>query len=265
MDKLQEIMNSKRREVAPRIRPIRESELVRLAQNAHTRPSFYDRLKNPARLSVISEIKRRSPSAGDIAAQASAVEQARNYYNAGTDAISVLTDEPYFGGHIRDLWEVNDLLSGRPDTPPTLRKDFFFHPIQVVEAAEAGASAILIIIAALSDDEIRALYDAANLAKLDSLFEVHDLDELERALAFSPRIVGVNNRNLKTFQIDLATSEELIPQIPANMVRVCESGIRTVEDAERALNAGADTLLVGESLMRAENTEQFLRSLQLQR
>lgn len=258
-------MNWKRQEVAPRTRPVRENELLRLARETASRPSFFQALKNPEHLTIISEIKRRSPSAGDIAASASATEQARSYYNAGTNAISVLTDEKFFGGDIRDLWEVNDLLSGRPDTPPTLRKDFFFHPVQVVEAAEAGASAILIIVAALPDEEIRQLFDAANLAGLDSLFEVHNQEELDRALVFSPKIVGVNNRNLKTFQIDLAVSEALIPQIPADKLRICESGIKTVEDAERALQAGADTLLVGESLMRAPDVEQFLRSLQLPR
>lgn len=258
-------MNWKRQEIDSRIRPVRESELAKLAEESRRRPSFFRALKNPEHLTVISEIKRRSPSAGDIAAAASAAEQARCYYNAGTNAISVLTDEKYFGGNIRDLWEVNDLLAGRPDTPPTLRKDFFVHPIQVVEAAEAGASAILIIVAALTDEEIKVLFDAANLAGLDSLFEVHNQEELDRALKFSPKIVGVNNRNLKTFQIDLAVSEVLIPQIPANLVRICESGIKSIEDAERALQAGADALLVGESLMRAPDVELFLRSLQLPR
>lgn len=256
-------MNWKRQEVANRVRPIRENELVRLAQETAARASFYEALKNPEHLTVISEIKRRSPSAGDIAAAASATEQARSYYNAGTNAISVLTDEKFFGGHIRDLWEVNDLLSGRPDTPPTLRKDFFVHPVQIVEAAEAGASAILIIVAALNDAEIRELYEAASLAGMDSLFEVHNQQELDRALAFDPQIVGVNNRNLKTFHIDLAVSESLIPQIPTDKLRICESGIKTVDDAQRALEAGADTLLVGESLMRAANVEEFLRSLQI--
>lgn len=265
MDKLQEIMQWKRAEVAPRVRPVRSSELTALARLSRERPSFFHALKRKDRLTVISEIKRRSPSAGDIAASASAPEQARNYYNAGTDAVSVLTDQKFFGGTIQDLWEVNDLLRGRPDTPPTIRKDFFFHPIQVVEAAEAGASAILIIVAALPDDEIASLQETANEAGLDSLFEVHNAGELERAMAFQPTIIGVNNRNLRTFKIDLATSEELIPQIPPKCLRICESGITSPDDAARALSCGADALLVGEALMRAENTEEFLHSLQLPR
>ncbi|KAF0095133.1 MAG: indole-3-glycerol phosphate synthase [Puniceicoccaceae bacterium 5H] len=261
MDKLDEIMAWKRQEVAQRSRPVTDSELERLARLQRSGQRFRDALRRDSGLALISEIKRRSPSAGAIKEAADAVEQARQYYNAGTDAISVLTDEKFFQGHIRDLWEVNDLLANRPDTPPTLRKDFFVDPIQIVEAAEAGAGAILIIVRALSDDEMRRLYDAATLAGLDSLFEVHSAPELERALQMKPKIVGVNNRDLGRFVTDLAYSEELIPQIPSDIVRISESGIWNQEDAERARETGADAVLIGEALMRCDDVEAFIEMI----
>jgi indole-3-glycerol phosphate synthase len=256
MDKLDEIMAHKRREIDRRARPVPDRELARLA--ALGRPSFAAALRRPHGLAVIAEIKRRSPSAGAIAAGINAADQARGYYNAGADAISVLTDETYFAGSIRDLWDVNDLLANRSDTPPTLRKDFFVHPVQIVEAAEAGASAILLIVRALTDDAIRRLRDAAQLAGLDSLFEVHDLAELDRALRLEASLIGVNNRDLGRFTTDLALSEALIPQIPPACVAVSESGIRTSADAARMRAAGAHAILVGETLMRLDDPEPFI-------
>jgi indole-3-glycerol phosphate synthase len=261
MDKLSEIMAAKRRELRDRLRPVREAELSRLGARPRRGPSFLDALTRPEGLAVISEIKRRSPSAGAIAETVDAVEQARKYYNAGADAISVLTDEAYFGGSIRDLWEVNDLLGPRDDGPPTLRKDFFIHPLQVLEAAEAGARAILIIVRALSDDEIKALHEAAGLAALDALFEIHSQPELERAVRHGAKIIGVNNRDLARFVTDLGLSEQLIPEMPADCVAVSESGIATPEDAARVFEAGADAVLVGEALMRMEKPEQFIEAV----
>ncbi|HNX05634.1 MAG TPA: indole-3-glycerol phosphate synthase TrpC, partial [Opitutales bacterium] len=186
-DKLTEIMEHKRREVAQRERRVSHAELSRLGDIRRNGPSFRDALANPAHLSVIAEIKRRSPSAGAIKELPDASEQARLYYNAGADAMSVLTDEKFFGGTIRDLWAVTDLLGSRDDARPVIRKDFFVHPVQVVEAAEAGARAILIIVRALSDDEALRLRDAAGEAGLDSLFEIHSEPELERALNLDAR------------------------------------------------------------------------------
>lgn len=260
MDKLTEIMAWKRQEVEARIRPIKGAELERW-RNAAGRPSFAQALQRETGLSVISEIKRKSPSAGAIAEGIDAVEQARKYYNSGTDAISVLTDEKFFGGSIKDLWDVNDLLANRDDTPATLRKDFFVHPIQVLEAAEAGAAAILIIVRALKDDEIKTLYETASQAGLDALFEIHDMRDLDRAIAANARIVGVNNRDLSRFVTDLSISEELIPEFPSDVIAVSESGIWTLEDAERVYSAGADAVLIGEALMRMDDPEHFIRSL----
>lgn len=261
MDKLAEIMAAKRREVEKRARPVRDNELSRFAEEERPGLPLRLALRRESGLAVIAEVKRRSPSAGVIASTVDAAEQARKYYNAGADAISVLTDEAYFGGSIRDLWEVNDLLARRDNAPPTLRKDFFVHPIQVLEAAEAGARAILIIVRALSDDDIRRLYDAANLAGLDALFEIHALPELDRALEHGAHIIGVNNRDLATFTTDLKFSEQIIPKIPESCVSISESGIATLEDAARARDCGADAVLIGETLMRMDDPEPFIKTL----
>lgn len=257
-DKLTEIMASKRREIADRIRPVRDRELDRLAAMTRSGPTFHQALRRATGLAVIAEIKRKSPSAGIIADMPDATEQARKYANACVDAISVLTDQPYFGGSLQDLWEVSDFLTVHQRHIPCLRKDFMVHPIQVVEAAEAGARAILIIVRALTDDEIKQLHSAARHAGLDALFEVHTAGELEKALRHQPEIIGVNNRDLARFRTDLAISEQLIPQIPSSITAVSESGIHTIEDAERARACGAKAILVGESLMRTSDPEQLV-------
>ena len=262
MDKLAEIMAAKEQEIAPIVRPVREAELSRLADSGTQTFRLQKALGNPDHLNVIAEIKRRSPSAGEIATAANAVDQAIRYYNAGADALSILTDQPYFGGEMKDLWEVTDLLRDHQRATPCLRKDFMLHPVQVVEAAEAGASAILIIVRALEDDAINRLYDAANLAGLDSLFEIHTEAELERAPRFDPKIVGVNNRDLKKFTTDLSISEALIPQFPDSVIAVSESGIWSGEDAARVRQIGAQAILVGEALMRSEDTDALMAEFQ---
>lgn len=260
MDKLTEIMAWKRREIENRLRPVKEHELQRWA-DVRGRPSFAKALKRTSGLSVIAEVKRRSPSAGEIASDILATEQARKYYNAGADALSILTDEKFFGGTIQDLWDVTDLLANRPDTPPALRKDFFVHPIQILEAAEAGASAILIIVRALTDEEIKILYQSATMAGLDALFEIHSMPELERALNADAKIIGVNNRDLARFVTDLSFSESMIPEFPEDVIAISESGIWTEEDAARVYEAGADAVLIGEALMRMDDPEPFIHNL----
>lgn len=261
MDKLAEIMAAKRHALRNQTRPVRDQELERFGRMQTQGGSFLKALARKDRLSVIAEIKRKSPSAGEIAsAQLSAVEQAREYINAEADCLSILTDTEYFGGTLQDLWDVVEFLEVHRRKTPCLRKDFMVHPIQVAEAAEAGARAILIIVRALEDDEIKALRDAAGIAGLDALYEIHEESELERALLFDPKIVGVNNRDLKRFKTDLAVSELLIPQIPDGIVKVSESGIFDLEDAERASACGADAILVGEALMRSEDPERLIEA-----
>jgi indole-3-glycerol phosphate synthase len=261
MDKLSEIMAAKRHALRNHIRPVRDQELERLGRMQTQGGSFLDALARQDRLSVIAEIKRKSPSAGEIAAATlDAVDQAREYINAEADCLSILTDTDYFGGRLQDLWDVVEFLECHGRKTPCLRKDFMVHPIQVAEAAEAGARAILIIVRALKDDEIKALRDAAAAAGLDALYEIHEERELEKALRFDPKIIGVNNRDLKRFQTDLAVSEFLIPQIPDGIIKVSESGIFNLADAARASACGADAILVGEALMRAENPEALIEA-----
>jgi len=159
------------------------------------------------------------------------------------------------------LWEVTDFIKEHQRPIPCLRKDFMVHPMQVLEACEAGARAILIIVRALEDAEIHSLQDAANLAGLDSIFEIHEEEELERAMAFDPEIIGVNNRDLTRFVTDLDISCNLIPKIPEGIITISESGIHSVEDAAKVKDAGAQAVLVGEALMRSDDPEGFIEEL----
>jgi indole-3-glycerol phosphate synthase len=236
------------------------NDLEKLGQRMKNGISFRDSLAEDE-LSIIAEIKRKSPSAGDIAEGISAVEQARSYLNADADALSILTDQKYFGGQLEDLWEVNDFLRSHQRGMPTLRKDFMVHPIQVLEALEAGARAILLIVRALSDDELKILREAADVSGLDCLYEIHEEEELEKALKHDPKILGVNNRDLKRFVTDLQISEELIPQIPDHIIKVSESGIIEPEDAWQVQDFGADAVLCGEALMRAEDVEGLIHEM----
>ena len=259
MDKLTAIMAHKRHEIRGKLRQVSERELSDLADPG--RPSFLRAIAGPKTLSVIAEIKRKSPSAGSIAPKASAVDQATLYARAGADAVSVLTDEKYFSGTLDDLVGVTKRIGRSPGGIPCLRKDFFLHPIQVVQAARAGASAILIIVRMLEEKEIRALYRAANLAGLDAIFEIHTEEDLERAILANAKIVGVNNRNLATFTTDLAVSENLIPKIPPSLISIAESGISTLQDVRRVKAVGAHATLIGQALMQHENPESFIEQI----
>ncbi len=258
-DKLTEIMAWKRLEIAPFVRDVPAAELARLDASLPRPPSFAAALRRAdGKLAVISEIKRRSPSAGDIKAGASAVAQAVRYQSAGADALSVLTDEKFFGGTLDDLHDVTAHFRTTPPARPCIRKDFFVHPIQVLQARAAGASAILIIVRALTDEEMKTLAAAANAAGLDALFEIHAEPEIARALAHGARIIGVNNRDLSTFTTDLGLSERLIPLFPSYVTAVSESGIHTAADAARVRATGAHAVLVGEALMKAADPAALL-------
>ncbi len=262
-DKLTEIMAHKRREVASLLRPVFADELREIDRKLPRPPSFLSALRRPdGKLAVISEIKRRSPSAGAIKENASAVEQARRYRAAGAAALSILTDTEFFGGTLADLVEVTADFAQTPPAVPCLRKDFMVHPIQVLQAREAGASAILIIVRALNDDEITALHTAAAAAGLDALFEIHNEEELRRAVQHQAKIIGVNNRDLAVFKTDIGLSERLIPLFPKDVIAVSESGFSTAADAARARRAGAHALLVGESLMKAADPAALIADFQ---
>ena len=269
MDKLTEIMAHKRREIAPLLRPVFAEELAALNRARPRPPAFRPALlRSDGKLAVIAEIKRRSPSAGAINENVSARAQAQRYRAAGASALSILTDAKYFGGALSDLQEVTADFAAPPSAPgvspshpvPCLRKDFMVHPVQVLQAREAGASAILIIVRALGDAELAALQQAAAAAGLDALFEIHNEEDLTRAVGHGARIIGVNNRDLSTFQTDLGLSERLLPLFPKNVVAVSESGIATATDAARVKAAGAHAVLVGESLMRAADPAAVIRS-----
>jgi indole-3-glycerol phosphate synthase len=199
-------------------------------------------------VTLLAEIKRRSPSAGEIRPDVDPVEVARAYRAGGAAALSVLTDEEFFGGRLDDLRQVRAAVD-----LPVLRKDFVLDPVQVWEARAAGADAILLIVRILDEARLRELYGVATALGMGVLVEVHDARELELALAMGARLIGVNNRDLDTFRTDLSLSFELAQRVPGEITLVAESGIRSSEEVRRLGDAGVDAVLVGESLMRQED------------
>lgn len=213
--------------------------------------------REDARLAVIAEIKRRSPSKGDLAPDLDPALTAKAYETGGAAALSVLTDGPFFGGAVADLQ-----IASESTALPILRKDFIIDEAQVWETRAIGADAVLLIVAAIPDDELlRGLHVLATELDLAAVVEAHDADEVERALAAGARIVGVNCRNLGTFAEDLTTAERLRASIPPEVIAVAESAIRSPVDARRMADAGYDAILVGEYLVRSPDPVATLRSL----
>lgn len=212
-------------------------------------------LRTPG-VSLIAEVKRASPSKGLLRQNFDAVALAREYEANGAVAISVLTDQHFFQGDLGHLRAVRRNVS-----LPVLRKDFILDPYQVYEARAAGADAVLLIAAALSDSDLKALYQLLRELDMAALIEVHNAAELERALRIGPRIVGVNNRDLRTFKVDLKTTARLRPLVPADVVLVAESGVHTRDDVARLAAIGADAMLVGEALVRAQDVGCKVREL----
>jgi indole-3-glycerol phosphate synthase len=205
---------------------------------------------------VIAEIKRRSPSAGDIQPELDPVAHASAYARGGAVGISVLTDPDHFGGSLDDLERVAAAV-----TVPVLRKDFIVHSDQLLEARAHGASMVLLIVRALPRQELRALSRAARDLELSTLIEAHTGTEVEEALGASPSLIGINARDLGTYAIDLAAAARLVESVPAGVPVVAESGIERPADVERAARAGADFVLVGTSVARAPHPESAVRAL----
>ncbi len=226
--------------------------LAALAERAHEVPShrlrFYDALAGTHRINVIAECKRRSPSRGVLRADYDPVAIAKSYADAGAAAISVLTEPTFFDGSLEHLLAVRAAVD-----VPLLRKDFIVSEYQLLEAKAAGAGAVLLIVAALRPAELKVLHDHATRYGLDALVEVHDARELAIAVDVGARIVGVNNRNLRTLQLDVHASEDLIVDMPPGVIAVSESGLKTAADLIRLRALGYRAFLVGEYLMTAAN------------
>ncbi len=233
----------------------RSDELERQAAAAPAPPSFQQALDGRA-VGVIAEVKRRSPSAGAIREDLDPVRHARAYQRGGAVAISVLTEQPHFGGSLADLAAV-----AREVGLPVLRKDFIVHDLQVVEARAAGAAAVLLIARLLAPGALRRLARAARAQGLGTLIEVHTEDELDRALAAEPTAVGVNSRDLATFAVHLEAAERLVGKVPPDIPAVAESGIAARPDVERMAAAGADLVLVGTSVARTADPAAAVRAL----
>lgn len=239
---LQRIVSTKRDEVAA-LRPDRFEWRDR-ARDARSTRDFTGALSSGEHVSVIAEIKRRSPGAGDIWPDLVPAQLAETYERAGASALSVLTDGPWFGGALADL-----VAARQACALPALRKDFTIDPVQIDEARASGADAILLIVRILEPTQLQDLHGHAREIGLSVLVEVHDAAELETAKQAGARIIGINNRDLDTFTTDLAVTEQLLEALPAEAVTVSESGIWAGDDVARVGRAGVDAVLVGESIL----------------
>ncbi len=258
MNRLAEIIAKKRqrvitsKDVAPR--SVIEA-VARQARESARRHALRDALIRNDRINIIAEFKRRSPSKGIIDGDADPAAVTRIYERGGVAAISVLTEQDFFNGSLDDLRAVRQTT-----TLPILRKDFIFDDYQVYESAAAGAEALLLIVAALDDDSLRRLRELAeNELAMDALVEVHTRGEMQRAIDCGANIIGVNNRNLATFEVSLSTSIGLADSAPAGTILISESGIETKEDINFLRDAGYNGFLIGETLMRSDNPETLLK------
>lgn len=256
---LEQILATKREEIDLRRTLVPEQQLLDKIADGHTPLGFVSALQRRAseqKPGVIAEIKKASPSKGVIRADFNPAAIATSYATANATCLSILTDEQYFQGHDDYLREVRQVV-----TLPLLRKDFTIDAYQVYEARAMGADCILLIVSALKPADLRDLYALAQSVGLDVLIEVHDAEELAIALTLGPDLIGINNRNLKTFNTNLETTIDLLSNIPAGVVVVTESGISTVADVSRMQANNVHCFLVGEAFMRATDPGQALSDL----
>jgi indole-3-glycerol phosphate synthase len=252
---LEQIVARKRERLEEAKRRLPQKELLASLPTVIGGDRFISALRRDA-INIIAEIKRRSPSKGVIRENFDPAQIARNYVANGAAAISCLTEEDFFDGsldHLRRVREIAHL--------PLLRKDFIFDEYQIYEAAHIGVEAVLLIVAILDDQQLDYLLKTAYALGIDALVEIHDREEMERALRCDVRLLGVNNRNLRTFETTLDTSLQLAAELPKEITLVSESGIRTREDIDRLRAAGFHAFLIGEELMRADDEGKALREL----
>ncbi len=256
---LEAILAHTRIAVADR-RAVADIALLQRKAAAHQPRGFEAALRGAASsgTAVIAELKKASPSKGLIRSDFDPASLARSFQSAGAAALSVLTDEKFFQGSLDNL-----ALASAAVAIPCLRKDFIFDPFQLLEARASAADAVLLIVAALQDPDLKRLYDEARQMDLDVLCEVHDRAELERAVALGATLIGVNSRNLHTMQVEPQTQIELAQWLPGYAVHVAESGIQNAADIARMRSAGYDAFLVGESLMRQPDPAAALATLLL--
>lgn len=258
-DVLSRICDAKRKHVEKQRKKVAEYTLDGIIHSVSAPRGFHNALKQKAdkrEVGLIAEVKKASPSKGVIREDFYPVDIARSYMEAGASCISVLTDVPYFQGEDSYLVDIHNEV-----TVPVLRKDFMLDPYQIKESRALGADCILLIMAALSDEQAKELEHAAMELGMDVLVEVHDALECERAMRLKSKLLGVNNRNLKTLEVDLKTTETLTSMVPNEYTLVCESGINTHEDIKAMNRLGVYCFLVGESLMRQKDIAAATRTL----
>ena len=235
---------------------IEQQDMKEMALNSKNKNHGFKEALKKSGLSVISEVKKASPSKGVIAEDFRPVETAIAYEDAGAAAISCLTEEHYFKGGSKYFADIRAKVD-----IPMLRKDFIFDEYQIYEAKVLGADAILLIAAILSEEKIKEFYDLAKSLEIDCLVEVHNEKELKKVVACGCDIIGINNRNLKTFDVDLNTTSKLAPLIPYEAVLVSESGMKDENDMKNVKEQGADAVLIGETFMRSDNIKETMKQL----
>jgi indole-3-glycerol phosphate synthase len=255
MPRLDELVHATRDAVRRRQQERSLSDLAAEVETGREGRPFAEALFRPG-TSVIAEHKRRSPSAGTIRDGASCAEIVTAYERGGAAAVSILTEEAHFGGSLADLREARAATE-----LPILRKDFTIDPYQLYEAKVAGADAVLLVVGALEQEDLASLYAQSRELDLDALVEIHDDEELERALELDCDVIGINNRNLEDFSVDIQRTFDLLADVPAGKVVVSESGIHHRGQIEELEQVGVDAVLVGEAIMRAPDPESALREL----